>query len=364
MQKVLIFIAFSLFFSCQKKEEKKEDNNFNRSKLLAQAADNIIVPALEGAYMSVFNLQNATDNFINNPTESNLLVAQEKWKLMASNWQNINMFNFGPAGEMGVNKSINEEAGTFPINTSKIGNYIQAKDTSFNNFDRDARGIYAIEFLLFGQNQNLTEIIREHTSNPFRREYLKACVNKLKQQIGQVYNAWNSSYSMEFKSNTGTDIGSSISLFYNEFLKSYEGLKNFKFGIPLGLRPGQTNPLPQNVEAYYSEHSLELAFAHWSQLKKIWEGRGLNGKDGIGFKEYLVTISGGNALIESTEKQMAEIDKAFSNIPHKPLSKCIQEDFEKVNLVHTEMQKHTRFFKSDLSSLIGIAITYSSGDGD
>jgi hypothetical protein len=31
---------------------------------------------------------------------------------------------------------------------------------------------------------------------------------------------------------------------------------------------------------------------------------------------------------------------------------------------HTELQKHTRFFKSDMSSLLGLAITFSSGDGD
>jgi hypothetical protein len=32
--------------------------------------------------------------------------------------------------------------------------------------------------------------------------------------------------------------------------------------------------------------------------------------------------------------------------------------------LHTELQRHTRFFKSDLSSLLGLTITYSSGDGD
>ena len=364
MQRAFLTLGILFLFACQQKVGDVKDNNFNRAELLAQAADNIIMPAMEATYMTAFNLQNATTDFVNNPTASNLLIAQEKWKLMASNWQNINMFNFGPAGEMGVNKSLNEEAGTFPINTTKIENYILANDTSFNNFDRDARGIYAIEFLLFGLNQNLTEITKDYALSPFRRDYLKACVNKLNQQIGQVYNAWNGSFINEFKSNSGTDIGSSISSFYNEFLKSYEGLKNFKFGIPLGLRPGQTAVAPEKVEAYYSGYSLELAFAHWSQLKNIWEGRGLNGKKGIGFKDYLATISGGNTLIEATEIQMAQIDKAFGNIPHKPLSKNIQDDFEKVNVVHTELQKHTRFFKSDLSSLIGIAITYSSGDGD
>jgi hypothetical protein len=32
--------------------------------------------------------------------------------------------------------------------------------------------------------------------------------------------------------------------------------------------------------------------------------------------------------------------------------------------IHTELQKNTKNFKSEMSSLLGIAITYASGDGD
>jgi len=32
--------------------------------------------------------------------------------------------------------------------------------------------------------------------------------------------------------------------------------------------------------------------------------------------------------------------------------------------VFTELSKHTHFLKSDMSSLLGISITYTSNDGD
>jgi len=364
MQKSFLIVAGILLFSCQKKDNNKKDTSFNRAELLKQAAEQMIMPGLDNTKSAVFELQGAVTVFANSPNVDGLVAAQEKWKLLAISWQSINMYNFGPAGEIGINKSLNEEAATFPVNTTKIESYVLTKDSSFNNFDRDARGLFALEFLLFGLNQTPEEVIASFNKDSFRASYLLACINKLSQQINQVHQAWITNYSKEFISNAGTDIGSSISLYYNEFLKSYEGLKNFKFGIPLGLRPGQTNPLPQNVEAYYSGISLQLAKAHWQQLKNIWEGTGLIGSRRSGFKEYLESVSGGQELIVSTQQQMFAIDQAFAAIPDKPLSKAITEDFEKVNLVHTEMQKHTRFFKSDLSSLIGIAITYSSGDGD
>jgi hypothetical protein len=51
-------------------------------------------------------------------------------------------------------------------------------------------------------------------------------------------------------------------------------------------------------------------------------------------------------------------------LPASNLSTAISNDFNRVDEVHTELLKLTRFYKSDLSSLIGIAVTYSSGDGD
>jgi len=41
----------------------------------------------------------------------------------------------------------------------------------------------------------------------------------------------------------------------------------------------------------------------------------------------------------------------------------LQNDLNIEALYH-ELQIHTRYFKSDMSSLLGITITYSSGDGD
>mgnify|MGYP007059449494 CR=1 FL=1 len=46
------------------------------------------------------------------------------------------------------------------------------------------------------------------------------------------------------------------------------------------------------------------------------------------------------------------------------MSELITTDAGRLENLHTEMQKLTRFFKSELSSLLGISITYSSGDGD
>ena len=46
------------------------------------------------------------------------------------------------------------------------------------------------------------------------------------------------------------------------------------------------------------------------------------------------------------------------------LSELVVNDPAKAEAIFTELQKMTRFIKGDMSSILGIAITYSSGDGD
>ncbi|NCQ11501.1 MAG: hypothetical protein GW809_05030, partial [Bacteroidetes bacterium] len=182
-------------------------------------------------------------------------------------------------------------------------------------------------------------------------------------RIEEVKTAWNTKQVTDFIENNGTGAGSSTSEYYNEYVKSYEVLKNFKIGLPLGLRPGQTQVEPELVEAYYSKSmSLKGAKYHFEQIKTIWRGP----ENGIGFKGYLRTVTGGVALIESTENQFAIVDSVFSrfDVETELLSKLVAENDERVILLHTELQRLTRFLKSELSSLIGIAITYSSSDGD
>jgi uncharacterized protein len=336
---------------------------FERSAMLTNMANNLIVPAYDGVLTEAVLLQQKITEFTNNPSQTLLLETQAAWKKTALAWQRCNSFNFGPAAEMGIQKTLAEEAATFPVSKTKIENFITANDTSFANFDRDSRGLYALDYLLFDENTSNELIVSKYNQSAARKHYTQACIHQFVNRVQKVRVEWNA-YLPTFIAATGTDIGSSTSYLYNEFLKSFEGLKNFKFGIPLGRRPGQQNPLPQNVEAYYSGFSTELAMEHWKSVRYIWEGRGWNETDGIGFKEYLESVEGGTDLIAATQRQVDATQAAFTALPTGKLSDIIQQQFDKPDAVHTELQKLTRFYKSDLSSLIGIAVTYSSGDGD
>lgn len=76
-------------------------------------------------------------------------------------------------------------------------------------------------------------------------------------------------------------------------------------------------------------------------------------------------MAGGSELIALTEAQWSKVEDALNAVPtDQPFSVLVANEHPAVDALHTELQKHTRFFKSDMSSLLGIAITFSSGDGD
>lgn len=358
---VLALLVFA-FSSCEKTSEG--DNGYDRKPLLENYANNLIIPAYTSLQTSVNDLQSKINTLNADVSEANLVAAQNAWKAAYLKWQYANSYNFGPAAEEGLQKSLVEEIGTFPVSTTKINNAITTGTYNLNDFNRDARGFLAAEHLLFSLTDDQASVLQS-LQDQTRRQYLADVTGNIKTKVDAVLNTWNTSYKTTFLSNTGTDVGSSVSALYNEFVKSFESIKNFKVALPLGLRPGQVQTEPTKVEAYYSGTSIEMLKAHYDAVEDIWYGRDKNGNDGPGFREYLEETVGGPALIISTEAQMNAIRTALASLDNQQrLSAQLATNPEPVNNVHTELQNHIRFFKSDLSSLLGIVITYSSGDGD
>jgi predicted lipoprotein len=327
--------------------------------MLVEYRDVFIKPAFNNALQKAEALELAASTFITNPSTEQLAPVQNAWIDAAIAWQSACWYNFGPAGEAGIKKSIQEEIATFPVSLTKLNTILTSGTWNLNDFNRDARGFFAIEYLLF--DASLTpEQVSERFQNDVYRNFLNALCLDLKTRILEVKNAWNS-YGSEFTSNAGTDAGSSVSMMYNEFVKSYEGLKNFKFGLPLGLRPGQTAVDPTLLEARFSRISFRLARAHYNALVNFYRGVDQTKS----FKGYLKTVTGGEALVTTTEAQLSVLNTQFNNLDENlDMETRILNDPQALIDIHTELQKNTKNFKSDMSSLLGIAITYASGDGD
>lgn len=359
----VLSVAIFVFFACNKDTESPS-GNFDRKKMLENYADNLIIPAFNELNRKSDALSSAINNFTNDPSELTLQLAQESWKNAYLSWQYANAYNFGPAGEAGLKKSLVEEIGTFPVSASAIDSMLTLETYNLSNLRRDTRGFLALDYLLFSLDNNNSAVVSKYLVSENARNNLKAIATHLLNNIKSVNDAWKGSYRNTFVENSGTSVGSSTSMLYNEFVKSFESIKNFKIGLPIGMRPGQINTEPTLVEAYYSGTSVEMVKAHLNAIELIWYGTSKVGVTGTGFKAYLESVEGGPALITSTEAQLAILNSKMNALPNDRLSEQVGSNMPALQALYIELQKHTRFFKSDMASLLGIAITFSSSDGD
>ncbi len=336
-----------------------DDPGFDRGVLLGSLANDLIVPNFQALQASVNNLATAAGTFSQSTTEANLESLRSAWVQAVTDHQHCSAFGFGPANlPLGPYSTV---LGVFPVDENQVEANIL--DASFNleaTFDRDIRGFFAVEYLIYGNGQTNAELVAAF--NQQRMDYLLLIVDELETTFDAIVAAWQNTYLEEFVADEGTSAGSSISLLYNEFVQDYENLKNFKVELPAGLTAGQAGADPTLVEAFYSGISRDLIVEHFENSKNIWSGRTRTGQNITGFDDYLAAVEGGPELVTTTLTAITDIDAAIAALPQGRLSDQIEAN--EVATLRDELQNNTPNFKSSMSSLLGISITFNSGDGD
>ena len=367
MKHLLFTISFacSLFaFSSCDDPSGPVGQGYDRKAMLEFTARNTIIPLYGDMHQAVKNFDSTLHVFSENQNEQYAQELRNRWRMMAEAWQYVVMFDFGPA-QMS-DGSLFQNIGTFPASGLKIESFINAKDTSFRNFDRDSRGLYALEYVIFKDSASFIQSIN---NQPFKLAYAKAVSRNILSRVETVLGQWQGAYGTSFINNDGAQAGSSISDLYNSFVFHFETMKNYNLGLPMGKRAGQVNSEPTKVEGYYSGYSTALLKTKYTALRHLWFGYArlslATSLSANGFKEYILSVENGPRLAQDTELQWNVIGTGISTIDAQvPLHTMIIGQSSQLEQIFLEMTKHTRFIKSEMSSLLGISITYASGDGD
>jgi predicted lipoprotein len=348
--------------ACGSSTSSDEQSNFDRAAMLENYGNNIILPAFESLQTSVDDLQVAAQDFETEPTPQNLEMLQEALKNARLAWQDVSPFQFGPSESVLLRASLN----TYPVDTTKVSDRVSSGEYSFGTINsRDAAGLPALGYLLHGLGDTNEKILAMYTTDPDaqnRLDYLLDNITFIKEQVDTATNDWQASggdYIGMFLSeeNAGTDVGSSLGMLINSYVKHYERfLRDGKIGIPAGVRSAGT-PRPLAVEAYYSGYSVELASANLQQVENIFTGG-----DGRGIDDNLEALNAGD-LSQEIQTQINESQSALEGL-NDPLSQQIEENNDPVLTTFEDMQQVVTLVKADMTSILGITITYQDNDGD
>jgi len=373
--KKLIFLAliaattFVLVQSCKKSSTNAVSNTgttFDRKGMLTNLSTNIIIPAYTAFQANTVTLDAAVTTFNTTPNATNLTALQTAFQAAYKQWQSTSEFDFGPAQQINFRVNTN----TYPADVNQINSNITAGTYNAGLLaNLAAKGLPGMDYLLFGIGADNTAILAQYTTDnqaAKRKTYLAALSAELKTNATTVLTAWTTGgYKTTFVNNDGTDSGSSTGLLLNQLVYDYEILKNYEVGIPAGVQSAGTT-FPQKVQAYYSKISLQLTIAHLQAILNIYSGVSSAG-DGLGFDDYLTSANAkyadGTSLNATIKTQFGAAATALSALTD-PLATNITANTTAVVAAYTQLQKLTVLLKTDMSSSLGILITYGDNDGD
>lgn len=331
---------------------------FDRSALLTHTANVEIKPALIQFTEDLVLLSDAATIFESAISFDNLSALRTAFSNAYLQFQTIKMYDFGPAAINGIKASMN----TYPTDSEKINANITSGSYILGAVSNVAAiGFPALDYLLFDGSD--TDVLNRFAVDPDATNaiaYLDALIAKMNLDFAPVMSDWNTGYTETFIKADGTDIGSSISILYNEFVKDLELLKNAKIGIPAGFFSGGET-FPTYVEAYYSAESKALALTNITALKDVFTGG-----NGIGFDDYMNYVGETEDLPLAASEITAQFDICYEKINAlgDPLSSDIPVNFEGFNEAFQEIKRLVAYAKTDVPTTLGVLITFSDTDGD
>lgn len=350
-----VLLAGILFVGCNDDDPIRSKVNFDRKAMLEFWADEILIPAYDDFEEQATDLESSFQQFEQQPDNARLAQLQSEFKELYLAFQRVKAFEVGPAANISLRASIN----TYPTDTSKILGNIQSGSYDLNAATNiDARGLPALDFLLFGR---ASELLTDATF----RAYVDSAVTDILAQAAFITAEW-SSYRNTFVNASGTDIGSSLGQMVNSVVFDYEKIKNAKVGFPAGKKSlGLT--FPYACEAYYSDYSNALILENLRSIRDFIKGTGYDsGVDGSSIEDYLQALDAktlGRDLDLAIFEQFMKAEQAVNAIP-STLSIAVDQNKNEVDTAYLEIQKNVILLKNDMPSAMGVLITFQDNDGD
>lgn len=357
-----LVLVISLGISCSDDENATgSSSSYDRDALLANWADNYILPGFGKLSEETQQLETTVQDFVNDPNAANLDSFRESYKSANRAYQRIAFIAIGPVEESDFVLNLN----TYPTDVTALEENVSQGSYELDlPASRDVKGFPALDYLLYeGGDQ---AVLQRFQSIDYQ-QYAVDVVNDINLRAIAVEEDWGA-FRDDFVANNGSSSTASTDKLVNDFIEYYERfLRAGKLGIPLGVFSG--NEQPQTVESYYNpSFSNELAIVSLQAHQAFFNGFDFEGNiDGAGLDDSLDTIQDGcdcellsgiiNAQFDAAEQSIVPLDNFRSAIEAPGSATQLLEAYD-------ELQALVPLFKVDMVQNLSIAIDYVDADGD
>lgn len=376
MKKIIgILCVLALVWACSNDSETDdsvivdpvEEVSFERSTMLVNWADNIIIPSYQAFTADMDDLLNTFNTFKADVNEGNLIALRASWLNAYKSWQHVEVFEIGPAESVGFQLNMN----IYPTDNEKIDGFIVngSYDLSLSS-NRSAKGFPALDYLLNGLGDTDADILAFYNGDNKEAylQYTEDVLMDMQSLTETVVSDWTNGYRDTFVANDGASSTASVDRMVNDYIFYYEKyLRAGKMGIPLGVFSGST--LPRNVEAYYEATiSNDLFLEGLSAVQDFFNGNHFNSStQGESLASYLDALN----TLKNGEDLSTLINDQFNTAKSMVLDlSAFRAEIENSNpptsmlLAYDEVQKAVPMLKVDMVSAMSISIDFVDADGD
>ena len=373
------FILILVVISCSKENGNSDKQNtpeFDRSTVLVNLADNIIIPNYNAFQGKMNELKSSSEKFISEldseNTSSNYDDLHNKWVEAYMSWQKIEIYDIGKSEEIYFKSKMN----TYPADHSRIENNISTGTYDIENPNNYAcQGFPSIDYMIHGIDNDKEKIILKYRENEKYGQYLQDIIKEMDENTTEVVSSW-SNFRSTFVNSYENTATSMFNMLTNDFVYYFEkGLRTNKIGIASGVFSNEE--LPNKIEAYYSSLnafepiSKKLLIEALNSVENFFIGKSSDGlSTGSSFKTYLDYLRSSNnngeentdlgqtilTKIETARNTINNLDDNFIDQINNDNIKMLQAfDALQVIVVH---------LKVDMLQAFNVNVDYVDADGD
>jgi predicted lipoprotein len=355
-----------LFWACDTEGEEPapQQDSFDRAAMLANWADNIIIPAYQAYVSRLDDLTEAKNAFLTESSEANFSQLRDRWLDAYTAWQQVSMFEIGKAEQL----TLRDYTNIFPTDANKIESYLSGADYKLElPSARSQQGFPALDYLLFGSADTDAAVLARFNESEDMRAYLDQLVTRLNNLATQVLDDWENGYRNTFVSNSGSEASSSVNKMLNDYMFYYEkALRAGKVGIPAGVF--SNTPLSDRVEALYAGNASKVLFeTALDATVDFFNGVHFDGSgSGAGLADYLAflnTISGGERLDAMINNQFDKAKSAANPLPDN-FFEVVENDNLALLQLYDELQANVVLMKVDMFQALNVKVDFVDADGD
>ncbi len=306
---VLLIFLSSLFLVACNSPKNESRYAFDTGSMLANYADNIIIPQYKAFAEDTAELQKRVAAYRESP-DTALAPAQYQWRTAAINWQKIELFLVGPIAENEfalrdrINVySDNQRTNACQLDQTTLALAENADAVNIDDLSVNQTGLGGLEYLLINQstafactNASDQELQRWQNIDVVATRALLAenIAKQLAATAQNLYQTWQTdggNFRAHFinPANGGEYIQAlSDALFFLD-----KNVKDTKLSLPLGISARCAfDACPKLVEYPYSQQSLSMIKSNLEAFKAAF-----NGGEGFGFA---------NIIVEKEQKPLAD----------------------------------------------------------